>query len=211
MTVKYTYSWYDEQGEKDAANALINAGAKLVSGHADSMGVPAACKEAGIPNVFYNNTTSEDTFVIASKINWQPYYEHMLDGVMVEGATIVKDYTGTLETGSVVITALGPAAAPGTQAVLDEVKAKLISGETKVFDTANFTVVNAKADTSAFSKADFITMDTNGKLLAYNADIIDLGDFNGETNAIENGIFTESSKRSAPYFDIIIDGISIMG
>ena len=210
MKVKYTNSWYDEAAEKNAALALIADGAKLVSGHADSMGVPTACKEQNIPNVFYNNTTSEQTFVVASKINWQPYFEYMLDGVMVEGASIVKDYTGTLQTGSVVVTTLGPAAAEGTQAVLDSVKAELIAGTRKVFDTANFTVRNAKADTSDFSKAGAITMDADGKLTAYNADIIDLGDFIGETNAIENGIFTESSKRSAPYFDIIIDGISIM-
>ena len=209
MKVKYTNSWYDEAAEKNAAIALINAGAKLVSGHADSMGVPTACKENNIPNVFYNGVSTEDTFVIASKINWQPYFEYMLDCVM-NGKEIDKDWTGTLATNSVQITALGNAAAAGTQAKLDEVKAKLISGEIKVFDTANFTVKNAKADTSEFSKASAITMDENGKLLAYNADIIDAGDYVGETNAIENGIFTESSKRSAPYFDIIIDGITII-
>jgi len=209
MKVKYTNSWYDEAAEKNAAIALINAGATLVSGHADSMGVPTACKEANVPNVFYNGVSSESTFVIASKINWQPYFEYMLDCVM-NNKEIAKDYTGTLATGSVQITALGQAAAAGTQAKLDAVKAKLISGELKVFDTANFTVRNAKADTSAFSKASAITMDENGKLIAYNADIIDLGDYAGETNAIENGIFTESSKRSAPYFDIIIDGITII-
>ena len=210
MMVRYTNSWYDEAAEKNAALALITTDdAKLVSGHADSMGVPTACKEKNIPNVFYNGVSTEDTFVIASKINWQPYFEYMLDCVM-NGKEIDKDWTGTLATNSVQITALGNAAAAGTQAKLDEVKAKLISGEIKVFDTANFTVKNAKADTSEFSKASAITMDENGKLLAYNADIIDAGDYVGETNAIENGIFTESSKRSAPYFDIIIDGITII-
>ena len=207
MKVKYTNSWYDEAGEKSAAESLIAAGAKLVSGHADSMGVPTACKEANIPNVFYNGVSSESTFVIASKINWQPYFEYMLDCVM-NNKEIVKDYTGTLATGSVQITALGQAAAAGTQAKLDEVKAKLMSGELKVFDTANFTVRNAKANDTYGN----ITMDAEtGKLLAYNADIIDLGDYAGETNAVENGIFTESSKRSAPYFDIVIDGVTIIG
>ncbi|MBO7177660.1 MAG: BMP family ABC transporter substrate-binding protein [Clostridia bacterium] len=206
MKVKYTNSWYDEAGEKSAAESLIAAGAKLVSGHADSMGVPTACKEANVPNVFYNGVSSESTFVIASKINWQPYFEYMLDCVM-NNKEIVKDYTGTLATGSVQITALGQAAAAGTQAKLDEVKAKLMSGELKVFDTANFTVRNAKANDTYGN----ITMDANGKLVAYNADIIDLGNYAGETDAIENGIFTESSKRSAPYFDIIIDGITIIG
>ena len=210
MMVRYTNSWYDEAAEKNAALALITTDdAKLVSGHADSMGVPTACKENNIPNVFYNGVSTEDTFVIASKINWQPYFEYMLDCAM-NNKPIDKDWTGTLATNSVQITALGNAAAAGTQAKLDEVKAKLISGEIKVFDTANFTVRNAKADTSEFSKASAITMDENGKLLAYNADIIDAGDYVGETNAVENGIFTESSKRSAPYFDIIIDGITII-
>ena len=213
MKVKYTNSWYDEAAEKNAAIALINAGAKLVSGHADSMGVPTACKENNVPNVFYNGVSTENTFVIASKINWQPYFEYMIDCAL-NGKTIDKDYTGTLATGSVQITALGNAAAEGTQAVLDTVKANLMNGTVKVFDTANFTVKNAKADTSAFSKASAITMDANGKLLAYNADVIDLGDYVGETNVIktENGItfFDESSLRSAPYFDIIIDGITII-
>ncbi len=209
MEVKYTYSWYDEIKEKNSATALIQNGAKLVSGHADSMGVPAACRENNVPNVFYNGTTTEATFVIASKINWQPYFELMIDKATGKTNTLVKDYCGNLSTGSVEITALGDAAAAGTQAVLDQVKANLINGTVKVFDTANFTVRNAKADDSAFSKAPYITMDADGKLVAYNADIIDLGDYVGETNAIVDGIFTESSLRSAPYFDIVIDGISI--
>ena len=62
-----------------------------------------------------------------------------------------------------------------------------MGGTLKVFDTANFTVRNAKANDTYGN----ITMDANGKLVAYNADIIDLGDFAGETNAVENGIFTE--------------------
>lgn len=208
MEVKYTNSWYDEVKEKTAAEALISNGAMLVSGHADSMGVPSACKEKGIPNVFYNGTTNLDTFVIASKINWQPYFEIVIKGALGKDE-IPRDYTGTIATGSVEITTLGKAAAEGTQAILDDVKAKLMSGTISVFDTATFTVKNAKADTGEYSKADNITMDDNGRLTAYKADVIDLGDFKGETNVVEDGKFKESDKRSAPYFDIIIDGITI--
>ena len=194
MEVRFTNSWYDPVAEKAAAEALIAGGANLVSGHADSYGVPTACKEANIPNVFYNGTTEEDTFVIASKINWKPYFLHMLDGVMKEGATIVKDYCGTIATGSVEITALGKAAAPGTQAVLDDVKAKLIAGEIKVFDCSTFTV-------------------DGEPLTEYLADVVDDGTFTPETNVIKtaDGVtyFAESEFRSAPYFDITIDGITI--
>ena len=193
MEVRFTNSWYDPVAEQTAAEALIENGAKLVSGHADSYGVPTACKNANIPNVFYNGTTNEDTFVIASKINWQPYFEIMLDGAM-KGTEIPADYVGTLATGSVQITALGKAAAANTQAKLDEVKAKLMAGTLKVFDCATFTVGGAP-------------------LTEYLADVIDKGDYKPETNVIktENGVtyFDESALRSAPYFDLIIDGITV--
>ena len=164
MEVRYTNSWYDEPGEKATAEALIASGCKLISQHADSMGAPTACENAGIPNVAYNGTTGKtNTFIIASRINWVPYFEYMLDCV-IKGEDIDTDYTGSIETGSVVITELGTAAAAGTQAKLDEVKAKIQDGTLKIFDCSKFTVKNAKADTSAFSKAASITMDADGHL-----------------------------------------------
>ena len=213
MEVRYTNSWYDEPAEKATAEALIASGCKLISQHADSMGAPTACENANIPNVAYNGTTGKTgTFIIASRINWVPYFEYMLDCV-INGEDIKTDYTGSIETGSVVITELGAAAAAGTQAKLDAVKAQLKDGTLKVFDTSKFTVKNAKADTSEFSKAASITMDANGKLTSYIADVDDAGDYVPETEVIktEGGItyFAESELRSAPYFDIIIDGITI--
>ena len=211
MQVRYTYSWYSVNGEKASAIALIEDGCKLISGHADSMGVPTACKERNIPNVFYNGTQPNEQFIIASKINWQPYFEIMIDNAL-NGTAIPKDYTGTIASGSVEITDLGPAAAAGTAAKLEEVKTAFANGF-KVFDCSKFTVNAAKADTSAFSKAGFITMDEDGHLIAYNADVVDDGTYQGETNVIKtaDGViyFSESTERSAPYFDIVIDGISI--
>ena len=192
MEVRYTGSWYDETAEKTTAEALIAAGCKLISQHADSMGAPTACENANIPNVAYNGTTGKNTFVIASRIDWVPYFEYMLDCVM-KGENIADDWTGTLANGAVKITALGNAAAQGTQAKLDEIAAKLNDGSLKVFDCANFTVAGEH-------------------LTEYLADVDDAGDFKPETNVIktENGItfFDESAKRSAPYFDIRIDGIT---
>ena len=192
MEVRYANSWYDEVAEKTTAEALIAEGCKLISQHADSMGAPTACENAGIPNVAYNGTTSKNTFVVASRIDWVPYFEYMLDCVMNDKA-IDTDWTGTLANGAVKVTALGSAAAPGTQAKLDEVAAKLNDGSLKVFDCATFT-------------------DKGEHLTEYLADVDDAGDFVPETNVIktENGVtfFDESFFRSAPYFDIRIDGIT---
>ncbi len=195
MEVRYTNSWYDELGEKTTAEALIANGCKLISQHADSMGAPTACENENIPNVAYNGTTGKaNTFVIASRINWVPYFEYMLDCV-INGDDIKEDYTGSIATGSVQITVLGTAAAAGTQAKLDAVKAQFEAGTLKVFDCSKFTVNNGQT------------------LTTYKADVDTDKDYTPDTEVIktENGVtyFAESEFRSAPYFDIIIDGITI--
>ncbi|MBR5190420.1 MAG: BMP family ABC transporter substrate-binding protein, partial [Clostridia bacterium] len=195
MEVRYTNSWYDETAEKTTALALIDNGCKLISQHADSWGAPTACEERNIPNVSYNGSTVEkcpNTFIIASRINWTPYFEYIIDCVQNDKA-IDTDWTGTIATGSVEITALGTAAAKGTQEKLDAVVAGLKDGSIKVFDCSTFTV--------------------DGKqLTSFVADVDDAGDYVPETEVVEtaNGItfVNESAKRSAPYFNIIIDGIT---
>ena len=199
MKVSYTSSWYDEAKEGTVATALINAGCKLISQHADSMGAPNACDKAGVPNVSYNGGNELGTFVISSRINWQPYFELMIDSV-TGGAALPADWTGTIETGSVELSAVGKAAAAGTQAKLDEVAAKLADGSLKVFDCRKFTVNGAS-------------------LTTFMADIDDDGTYSHETEIIATAkdaegndyyYVNESSKRSAPAFDAIIDGISVL-
>ena len=195
MEVRYTNSWYDEAAEKTTALALIDNGCKLISQHADSWGAPTACEERNIPNVSYNGSTEEkcpNTFIIASRINWAPYFEYIIDCVQNDKA-IDTDWTGTLATGSVEITALGGAAAKGTQDKLDEVKKGLQDGTIKVFDCSTFTVEGKE-------------------LTSFIADVDDAGDYKPETEVVETAnditFINESAKRSAPYFNIIIDGIT---
>ena len=196
MEVKFTNSWYDETAENETATALIAAGCKLISQHADSYGAPSACEAAGVPNVSYNGSTAArcpNTFIVSSRINWAPYYTYAISSV-IAGKAIATDWCGTIATGSVELTAFGTVApAAGTAAKVAEVKAKLQSTGTdkiNVFDATTFTKGGAT-------------------LTEYVADVDDLGDFQGETNVIVNGVFYESIGRSAPYFDIDIDGISI--
>jgi len=194
MEVTFTGSWYDETAEKEGATKLINDGCVLISQHADSMGAPTACENAGIPNVSYNGSTvtaCPNTFIVSSRINWAPYYEYAITAAM-NGEAIATDWTGTLETGSVVLTEVNEqAAAEGTQEMLDEVKAALESGEEHVFDTAAFTV-------------------DGEELESYEADVDTDPDYTPDTEVIADGYFHESEYRSAPYFDLQIDGITLL-
>ena len=193
MDVKFTGSWYDEQKEKQAAQALIDGGCVLISQHADSMGAPTACENAGVPNVSYNGSTAAacpETFLVSSRIDWAPYFKYMIEQVE-KGEEIAVDWTGTLETGSVMLTDMGKNVAEGTQEKLDEVIAGLKDGSVQVFDAANFTIGGEAVE-------------------SYMADVDTDANYEKDTEVIEDGIFMESKYRSAPYFDAEIDGITLL-
>ena len=215
MEVQFTGSWYSVTGEQAAAENLINRGCALISQHADSMGAPNACEKAGVPNVSYNGSTvtsCPNTFIVASKINWVPYFKLIMKAAQ-EGTAIPTDYIGTISDGSVALTEVNTAAAAaGTAAKLEEVKAQLVAGTLKVFDTSKFTVTiippsGAEGDFGVNTNA---TVDANGKLTGCLADVDDKGDYVPETQVVANGAFEESKFRSAPYFDLTIDGITIL-
>ncbi len=197
MKVQFTGSWYDEMAEKTAAEALIGLGCDLISQHADSMGAPTACETAGIPDVSYNGSTvasCPNTFIVASRINWAPYFVYIAQQVMA-GEAIDTDWTGNIETGSVVLTEVNEqAAAAGTAEKIAEVQAALEKGEVHVFDTAT---------------EGFITV--NGAALdSYKADVDTDEAFTPDTEVVSDGYFHESEFRSAPYFDVQIDGIELL-
>ena len=197
MKVQFTGSWYDEMEEKSAAEALIAAGCDLISQHADSMGAPQACENAGIPDVSYNGSTIEscpNTFIVASRINWAPYFKYIIEQAD-KGEAIDTDWVGTIATGSVVLTDVNTAvAAEGTVEKMEEVKAGLLDGSIKVFDTAT---------------EGFITKD-GAALTSYMADVDTDAAYTPDTEAVSDGYFHESEYRSAPYFDVQIDGIELL-
>lgn len=194
MEVTFTGSWYDETAEKEGAVMLIGDGCALISQHADSMGAPSACESAGVPNVSYNGSTvavGPNTYIISSRINWAPYYEYAIKAAAA-GEAIAADWTGTIATDSVQLAELNTnVAADGTQAAIDAAKAAMVAGTLHVFDTAAFTKDGAT-------------------LTSYTADVDTDAAFTPDTEVIKDGYFHESEFRSAPYFDIQIDGITLL-
>ena len=194
MDVTFTGSWYDETLEKEGAEKLIQGGCKLISQHADSLGAPTACENAGVPNVSYNGSTQAacpNTYIISSRINWAPYYEYAIKAVM-DGTAIDTDWTGTLATNSVVLTDLNTTvAAEGTAEAIAAATEKLEKGEIHVFDCSTFTV-----------KGEALT--------SYMADVNTDDAYTPDTEVVHDGYFSESEFRSAPYFDLQIDGINLL-
>lgn len=199
MEVTYTGSWYDYPGEKTAAQTLIDRGCTLISQHADSMGAPEACEAAGIPNVTYNISTAAScpkTYVAGSKINWAPYFKYIIQCAM-DGKDIDADWTGDFSTDSVAVLDFGANVSDEAKQAVATAKAAILDGTLEVFDCSTFTV--------------------GGKTLTqYKADVDTDAAFTPDTQVIKTKTvgdktityFAESEYRSAPYFDVRIDGIT---
>lgn len=193
MDVQFTTSWYDSLREKEAAEMLISRGCKVISQHSDSLGAPLACEEAGIPNISYNGSTLSscpNTFTVSSSINWQPYFEYMIKCVG-SNKKIDTDWCGGLNQNSIILNINSDVAAKGTANAIEKAKSDIINGSIKVFNTDNFTV-------------------SGKKLTSYTADVNFDSGYNPDTEIISNGYVHECEYRSAPYFDIHIDGINLL-
>ncbi len=195
MEVTFTGSWYDETAEKEGAEKLIHDGCVLISQHADSMGAPTACETAGVPNVSYNGSTNSacpNTFLVSSRINWAPYFEYAMSAIE-KGEAYDTDWCGTLADDSVMLTEFGKNIAAGTEEAVEKAKADIEAGKLFVFDTKNFTVEGKTLD-------------------SYMADVDTDEAYTGDHEAIVDGHFHESGKgfRSAPFFDVKIDGITLL-
>ena len=194
MDVQFTQSWYDITKEKEAAELLINRGCKVISQHADSLGAPYACEKAGVPNISYNGSTLSscpNTFIVSSSINWQPYFEYIIKCVG-SNKDIDIDWCGGLAQGSIVLSTVNVnAAAKGTSEAIDKAKTNITNGSIKVFNTDTFTV-------------------NRQKLTSYIADVKFDPSYNPDTEIVKNGYVHECEYRSAPYFDIHIDGITLL-
>ena len=194
MKVYFVGTWGDATLEEAAANALIDAGAIMISQHSDTTSPALAAQKAGVYHTGYNTDMTHvapQASLLSCRIDWTRYFYTFIKNY-IDGVGNASDWTGTVAEGDVVITELNTAiAAPGTQEALDKAEAAFKAGTLNVFDTSKFTVDGGKVLTHAFA------VDTNG-------------DFTADTyEAVWDGVFHESYPefQSAPYLTAVIDGI----
>lgn len=184
MDVIYTNTWNDASLESQTAQALIDRGCGIVSQHSDSTGPATTAEAAGAFQVGYNSdmiSAAPGASLISTRIDWGIYFTEAVQA-MIDGTEIPADWCKGYGDGAVVMTALNEdIAAEGTAEALEKAEAGLADGSIQVF-AGPLTGVNAAGD---------------------------------ELNLAEGEAFVESDvaggKTSAPYFDYIVDGITVVG
>ncbi len=188
MKVQFVGSWSDPTLEAEAAQALCDAGAVMISQHSDNTTPATTAQRNGVFHTGYNNdmtAVAPNASLLSCRIDWTKYFYTFIANY-INGVENPSDYTGTMGNGEVVVTELNTAiAAPGTQEAMEKAEKALADGSLQVFDLSTFTIDGKTA--------------TNEQMYDSFAAV--------QGNATYDGAFHESELQSAPYFVGKIDGI----
>lgn len=134
--VKVTNSWYDPEGEKAAAQTLLDMGCDVIAQHCDTVYPQSLAQERGVYSIGYNSDMSKDApnACLCSVIwNWSAYYTAAVQSV-IEGTWDGSNYYGGMSENLVNITSLADFCAEGTAEKVEEARADILSGANGVFD-----------------------------------------------------------------------------
>lgn len=134
--VKVTNSWYDPEGEAQAAKALIDDGCDVIAQHCDTPNPQLAAEAAGVYGVGYNSDMSKDApkAVLCSVMwDWSAYYTWATEQV-INGTWTGENYFGGMSEGLVKISDLADFNDPEAAAKIEEAQAKMLDGSFNVFD-----------------------------------------------------------------------------
>ena len=210
MDVKYTSSWFDFDKEYQTAKSFIADGCIIIGQHADSEGAPTACEEAymkgtRVYSVGYNVdmlSAAPHAALTSSTNDWSVYYTYCLTKALL-GEDIAQNWAEGYNKGAVAITPInGTVFKTDISASVKAVVDGIHNGTVKVFDINTFTVGGEKK-TSYDAGLSYMDFSKNPPEVVYA--------WTGSSQVIKNGEFVESDAdnfRSAPYFDLRIDGIT---
>lgn len=188
MEVIYTNEWSDFALEKETTDTLIADGCVMIGQHSDTTGPASACEAAKVYMVGYNidMTATAPNYALVSAVPvWGPFVTYAVQNVL-DGKKFDADWGKGYVDGAVAISALNEnAVAPGTAEKVAETFAAIADGSLKVFDCATFTVGGET-------------------VTSYN----NAWGFEGH-ELVFDGYFHEGELRSAPLFDMIIDGVTV--
>ena len=134
--VKVTNSWFDPEGETQAAQALVDLGCDVIAQHCDTPDPQTVAEQNGVWGVGYNSDMSKDApdAVLTSVMwDWSVYYTYAVQSV-IDGTWTGENYFGGMADGLVDIAPLSDICAEGTQEAVDAARKQITEEGFNVFD-----------------------------------------------------------------------------
>ncbi len=133
--VVWTNSWFDPGKEKEAAVALLDAGADVVATGADSAAPMQAAQERGALAIGYDSDGRQfapQAFLTAPIWDWSVIYREVAQQVK-DGSWKSVDYWNGMESGVVLLAPLSELVPDDVKALVAEKERAIKSGELEVF------------------------------------------------------------------------------
>jgi len=133
--VVWTNTWFGPQQEKEAADALLAAGADVIAQHQDTTEPQKAAAEAGAVSIGYDSDMRKfvgDTVLTSPVWDWGPKYTEIVRKVM-DGTYQTESYYGGMKDGIVGLAPLSPKVADTARYRIAGYTAAIMSGKWDVF------------------------------------------------------------------------------
>ncbi|MEM7093199.1 MAG: BMP family ABC transporter substrate-binding protein [Actinomycetota bacterium] len=137
VEVAWTSTWFDPGLEGNAAQALIDSGADVLTMHQDSTATGQAISDAGGTFIGYHSDMSAQVpaYLTAPIWNWTPRYADIIESAAA-GNFVPEAYWGSMADGVVDITIPDSSSVAGE---MQEVKDQILAGDFDVFDQGTIT------------------------------------------------------------------------
>jgi len=135
VRVLWLNTWFDPAREREAALALINAGADVLTNHTASPAVPQAAEEKGVKLIAYQSDMRAQAPTVqlaAVTADWSGYYTRVAQSV-IAGHWQARPVWGGMKDGMVRLTAVSPALPAAVREELAAREALLVAGKTAPF------------------------------------------------------------------------------
>lgn len=163
VRVVWTNTWFDPPKEKEAADALLAAGADVIAQHQDTTEPQKAAADAGKFSIGYNSDMSQivgDTVLTSPVWNWGLKYGAIVQQIM-DGAYASESYYGGMDEGIVDLAPLSAKVSDETKALVEGKKQEFFEGKGKLFcgpvNGANGKLVVAEG--KCLTDAELLSMD----------------------------------------------------
>jgi basic membrane protein A len=136
VRVVWTNTWFGPPEEKEAADALLAAGADVIAQHQDTPEPQKAAADAGGVSISYNSDMSEvvgDTVLTGPVWNWGIKYVEIAEQVMDGSYAGDESYWGGLSEGVVDLAPFSDRVSQETRDLIAEKRAEIESGNWDVF------------------------------------------------------------------------------